>query len=129
MIKYSLILLCLGGLISCYAPKEYTFKEVKQFRGWVIHPSSTALNERKDFVISGKNLFSAEIITGPSVTVEKGNPSTDGKTLKIYLTVKALEESEPVDKPGQRIIKIKTLNALEQVTIKIMDEESEEEDR
>jgi hypothetical protein len=122
LLKYSLVLAGWCFLTGCYGPKSYEFRSVDQFKGWKILPSSTVIGKRQEFVILGRNLYSAEIITGPSVKVEKGSPNTDGTTLKVFLTVDELDELDPVDRPGKRILHVKTQDTLQMLTIKVSGE-------
>jgi hypothetical protein len=116
----------LWGFFACTKPKEYTFRDVELVKDWNIYPSSTVLGKRQEFVITGKNLYSAEVITGQSVTVEGKKASADGVSIKMYLIVDTLDATEPLDKPGERIIKVRNLETMKELVIKVRDEKKKD---
>ena len=128
VLKYKLAIFLIVVLGSC-APKLPQKKEIRK-ESWKILPRSTSLNKRTQFVISGKNLFAAEVITGESVKVEKGPVTPDGRTLKLWMTIGPLnqnpegENMDPLDDPGTRKIQVRTLEDLKQMTIYMVDEDS-----
>ena len=125
MLKYKLVF-CLVCLISaCTTPKQTTFREIAP-RGTYIYPSSTVLNERKQFVISGENLHSAEVMGGKSVKIEKIAIDEKGKTIKLFITVNELNDFHSEDRPGKRILQVKKLDSMEILHLKIMNEKAED---
>jgi len=59
---------------------------------------------------------------GGSVTLEKGDVSTDGSSIKLYITIDTLDAAEPFDTAGSRVIKVRTPDGLKELTLKVIGE-------
>ncbi len=115
----SIFILCL--IYACIGIRQNVITPPKK-KVWKINPTSTILGERKQYIISGRNLYSAEIIAGLSVTVEKGDITPDGGRLNVYLTMDSLPSPASSDSLGVRIIQVRTLDTLVQFPVKVIGE-------
>ena len=127
MLKYTFIFLCAVAFSECTSPHSNKIHNQEQRANWRIFPTSTVLNKKKDFVISGKHIHTAEIITGKSVILERLPTNGNGKILKVLITIDTLDSNDPVDKLGERIIQIVKQEKEEQLILKILDEEIPQE--
>lgn len=105
-------------LTHCGKPKSIEQNSVKL----AIYPNTTALNQTREYALRGDNLFGVEVIGGPSVTVQKNQVISNGTTLKLRITVKPLEEGDPMDIPGRRLLQIRLGSEIKEVELYVLDE-------
>jgi hypothetical protein len=69
-----------------------------------------------------ENLDSVTVVGGKSVVIEQGKIDPGGRSLKVYMTVNPLAETDSLDKAGKRIILIYSRKGMEKVILDVIDE-------
>jgi hypothetical protein len=91
---------------------------------WRLVPEGTALSQRRQFFLYGRNLDSARLSAPPSVKVEKLEARKGGRALTLYLTVGALVKDSLAkgEAAGSREIRVETPDTSLVLRLNVVDE-------
>lgn len=96
-------------------------------REWRLVPTTTVLGERRQYFVHGERLEGAQAVSDPSVKVEPGPVSGEGRIFSLYLTVSPLGDQAAGgtvsgEKPGLRKVKVTTPDTAVTLELRVVDE-------
>lgn len=91
---------------------------------WRLVPEGTALSQRRQFFLYGRNLDSARVSAPPSVRVEKSESKQGGRALTLYVTVSPLARDSLAkgEAAGSREIRVDTPDTSLVLRLNVVDE-------
>jgi hypothetical protein len=91
---------------------------------WRLVPEATVLGERRQFFLYGRKLDSVTVTAPPSLMVEKGASSSQGKVLSFHFIARPLAKDSLAESEseGIREVTVKTADTTVTFKIKVIDE-------
>jgi hypothetical protein len=91
---------------------------------WRLVPEATVLGENRQFFLYGRKLDSVTVTAPPSLIVEKGAVSSQGRVLSFHFKVQPLPKDSLAEseREGIREVTVKTVDTSVTFKIKVIDE-------